>query len=74
MRYLGTPEYDGDNLRCQPARKIIDNEDSISMAKFNKDAAGNMHMVRRFHYIRQGTVLNEHKFQGIYSYQELCTH
>ena len=25
LRYLGTLEYDGDNIKCQPARIIIDN-------------------------------------------------
>ena len=68
LRHLGTSEYDGDNIKCQPARKIIDNEAAISMAKCNKDTAGNRHVARRFHYVRQGTVLNEHKFRFIILY------
>ena len=33
LRHLGTPEYDEDNFKCQPARIIIDNEAAIIMAK-----------------------------------------
>ena len=72
LRYLGTPEYDGDNLKCQPVRIIIDNEAVISMAKCNKYTAGNRHVARRFHYVRQGTALNEHKFQWIGSKFQLA--
>ena len=72
LRYLGTPEYDGDNLKCQPARIIVDNEAAISMAKCNKDTAGNRHVARRFHYVRQGTALNECKFQWIGSKFQLA--
>ena len=42
------------------------------MAKCNKDTAGNKHVARRFHYVRQGTVLNEHKFQWICSKFQLA--
>ena len=35
------------------------------MAKCDKDTAGNRHMTRRYHYIRQGTALKEHKFDWI---------
>ena len=64
LRHLGTPEYDGDNIKCQPARIIKDNEATIIMSKYNKDTVGNRHVTRRFHYVRQDTVLNEHKFNG----------
>ena len=63
LRYLGTAEYDDDNLKCEPARTIIDNEAAIFMAKCNKDTTGNRHIARRFHYMRQGTVLKEHNVQ-----------
>ena len=49
----------------KPARIIIDNEAAISMAKCNKDTKGKVHVDRRFHYIRQGTALNEHQFHWI---------
>ena len=55
LKYLCSKEYD-------PAKIIIDNEAAISMAKCNKDTAGNRYVARRFHYVRQGTALNEHKF------------
>ena len=65
LKYLGTPRYDGDNSNYEPARIIIDNEAAICMAKCNKDTAGNRHVARRFHYVRQGTALKEHKFEWI---------
>lgn len=37
------------------------------MAKHNKDTAENRHIERCFHYVRQGTVLKEHKFDWISS-------
>ena len=55
-----------------PARIIVDNEAVICMAKCNKDTAGNRHVARRFHYVRQGTVLKEHKFQWIASKYQLA--
>ena len=72
LRYLCTKGYDGDKLNEKPARIIIDNEAAICMAKCNKDTAGNRHVARRFHYVRQGTVLKEHKFEWISSKFQLA--
>ena len=44
LRYLCTTEYDGDKLNQKPAKIFIDNEAAISMAKCNKDTAGNRHV------------------------------
>ena len=52
-------------LNKKPAKIIIDNEAAICMAKCNKDTAGNRHVARRIHHVRQGTVLKEHKFEWI---------
>ncbi len=65
LRFLGSTSYDGDNLKYEPSRIIVDNEAAISMAKCNKDTAGNRHVARRYHYVRQGTTLNEHVFEWI---------
>ena len=70
--YLCTTEYDGDKLNQKPAKIIIDNEAAICMAKCNKDTAGNRHVARRFHYVRQGTVLKEHEFEWISSKFQLA--
>ena len=72
LKYLCTPEYDGDKLNQKPAKIIIDNEAAICMAKCNKDTAGNRHVARRFHYVRQGTVLKEHEFEWIGSKFQLA--
>ena len=55
LRFTGSNSYDGDNLKFEPSGIIVDNEASISMVKCNKDTAGNRHVVRRYHYIKQGT-------------------
>ena len=52
-------------MNYEPAKIIIDNEAVICMANCNKDTAGNRHVARRFHYVRQGTALKEHKFKWI---------
>ena len=59
-------------LNYEPDRIIIDNEAAICMAKCNKDTAGNRHVARRFHYVRQGTALKEHKFEWISSKFQLA--
>ena len=65
LKYLCSEDYDGENMEYDPTKIIVDNEAAISMAKGNKDTAGNRHVARRFHYVRQGTVLNEHNFHWI---------
>ena len=65
LRNLGSPLYDGDTMNSEPAMIIIDNEAAISMAKCDKDTAGNRHVARRYHYVRQGTALKEHDFAWI---------
>ena len=65
LRNLGTEENDLNNVNTEPARIVIDNEAAICMAKCNKDTAGNRHVARRFHYVRQGTALKEHAFSWI---------
>ena len=65
LKFLGSDTYDADNLEYEPARIIIDNEAAIAMAKCNKDTAGNRHVARRYHYVRQGTAMKEHAFEWI---------
>ena len=60
LKFLGTNEYDSNEPNYESATIIIDNEAAISMATCNKDTAGNRHVSRRYHYVRQGTELNEH--------------
>ena len=65
FKFLGSKSYDLDNPSFEPSRIIIDNEAAIAMSKCNKDTAGNRHVARRYHYVRQGTSMNEHKFEWI---------
>ena len=69
---IGRKSYDGDNLESEPSRIIVDNEATISMARCNKDTAGNRHVARRYHYVRQGTTLKEHVFEWIGTKNQLA--
>ena len=42
------------------------------MAKCNKDTAGNCHVARRYHYVRQGSTLKEHIFEWISTKYQLA--
>ena len=72
FKHLGTRSYNLENPICEPSRIIIDNEAAIAMSKCNKDTAGNRHVARRYYYVRQGTSLNEHKFEWIGSKLQLA--
>ena len=65
LNHLGTDDYDSENMKCPPAMIIVDNEAAIAMSSCNKDTAGNRHVARRYHYVRQGTALKEHTFHWI---------
>ena len=62
LRYLCSEDYDGDNMKYEPAKIMIDNEAAISLARCNKDTVRKRHVARRFHCLRQGTGLDRHKF------------
>ncbi len=62
---LGAKSYDVNNPIYKPSMVIIDTEAASAMAKCMKDTAGNRHVARRYHYLHQDTVLNEHKFEWI---------
>ena len=69
---MGSDEYDPMNMKYEPSYIIIDNEAAKAMSECNKDTAGNCHVARRFHYVRQGTLLNEHKFHWISTKYQLA--
>ena len=62
---LGKDDYDAENMKSLPSMIIVDNEAAIAMSSCNKDTAGNRHVARRYHYVRQGTALKEHSFHWI---------
>ena len=72
LKFLGTIEYDSNEPKYEPATIIIDNEAAISMATCNKDTARNRYVARRYHYVRQVTTLNEHKFEWICTKHQLA--
>ena len=59
-------------MKYDPSYIIIDNEAAKCMSECNKDTAGNWHLARRYHYARQGTLLNEHKFKWIGTKSQLA--
>ena len=65
FKHLGFKSYDLENPIYESSRISFDNEATIAMSKCNKDIAGNRHVTRRYHYVRQGTLLNEHKLEWI---------
>ena len=60
-----------DQLGCAYT-SFIDNEAAIAMTTCNKDTAGNRHVARRYHYVRQGTNLKEHTFHWIGTKNQLA--
>ena len=65
FEHMGSTDYDPMNIKYPPAHIIIDNEAAKAMSQCNKDTAGNRHVARRYHYVRQGTLLKEHEFSWI---------
>ena len=61
FRYIWSGTYNEDNIIMELARIIIDNKAAILMRKCNKDTAGNRHITSRYHYVQEGTALQEHK-------------
>ena len=72
LRFMGDDDYDEDKVKLRPAIIIIDIKAAICMAKCYKDTAGNRHVARRYHYVRQGTALQEHKFEWIGTRNQLA--
>ena len=62
---MGKEDYKPMNMKYPPANIIIDNGAAKAMSKCNKDTPGNTHVARRYHYVRQGALLNEHRFQWV---------
>ena len=56
IEYMGEETYDPMNITYRPSHIIIDNEAAKCMSECNQDTAGNRHVARRYHYVRQGTV------------------
>ena len=65
IQHMGENDYNPMDIKYGPSYIIIGNEAAKCMLEYNKDIAGNRHIARRYHYVRQGTLLNEHKFKWI---------
>ena len=65
FEYMGSTSYDPMDMKYPSAYIIIDNEAARAMSECNKDTAGNRHIARRYHYVRQGSLLKEHEFHWI---------
>ena len=69
LKYKQFKQSDKDSLKSTSfhsiCSRIIDHEAAISMAKCNKDTAGNRHVARRYYYVQQGTASQEQKFEWI---------
>ena len=69
---LSKKAYYNDITKYEPAHVMIDNEAAIAMTSCNKDTAGNRHVARRYHYVRQGANLKEHVFHWISTKYQLA--
>ena len=65
LMYLVTQSCGVNNSVHEPSIIISDKEDTISIAKCNKDPAGNRYIARSYLYMCQGTSLNEYAFKWI---------
>ena len=72
LKHMSSKDYNTIDVPHPPAKIIIDNEAAIAMATCNKDTAGNRHVARRYHYVRQGTSLKEHTFSWIGTKHQLA--
>ena len=72
LQNMCSRDYSPTEIKQPPAKMIINNEVAIVMATYNKDAAGNRHVARRYHYVRQGTSLKEHTFSWIATKYQLA--
>ena len=59
LKHLGAKSYNFNNPSCAPSKIIIYNEAGVAMTECNKDTAGNRNVAMRYHYVCQGTSLNE---------------
>ena len=69
---MGSDTYDPMKLKYPSSLIIIDNEAAKCMSECNKGNAGNRHVARRYHYVRQGTLLKEHEFKWISTKYQLA--
>ena len=72
FEFLGCTSKVNDIDNYEPSHIIIDNEAAIAMSSCNKDTAGNRHVARRYHYVRQGATLKEHIFHWISTKSQLA--
>ena len=72
IEHMGKFDYNPMEIKYDPSYIIIDNEAAKCMSECNKDTAGNRHVARRYHYVRQGSLLNEHKFKWIGTKSQLA--
>ena len=72
IEHMGKIDYNPMEIKYDPSYIIIDNEAAKCMSECNKDTAGNRHVARRYHYVRQGSLLNEHKFKWIGTKSQLA--
>ena len=72
FEFLGCTEVGIDITNYEPAHVIIDNEAAIAMGSCNKDTAGNRPEDRKYHYVRQETMLKGYIFHWITTKYQLA--
>ncbi|MGH7973905.1 MAG: hypothetical protein ACREBR_00165 [bacterium] len=66
FKNLGTPEYNVLNDdKMPPAMILIDNTAAKSMSECERSTKMTRHVVRRYHYVRQGSLRGDHRLAWI---------
>ena len=70
---LDTEGYDVNNEAPDvPTILLVDNSATVDMSKNFKQTKKNRHIARRYHYVRQGTRMNQHKLLWIKNDDQLA--
>ena len=66
LYHLTDQDYTPENTERYPASNIIlDSAAAIAIAQSDKDTKRTRHILRRYHFVRQGTALRQHQLGWI---------
>ena len=63
IEHMGKIDYNPMEIKYDPSYIIIDNEAAKCTSECNKNTAGNRHVARRYHYVRQGSLFKKTQIQ-----------
>ena len=73
LYHLSDKDYEPENTENYPASNVIlDSEAAIAIAKSDKDTKRTRHILRRYHFVRQGSALGQHQLGWIGTESQLA--